>query len=192
MEQQSSEFLEISQQFSLSWIKGTPPKVSFMFAITNQFLLQEWGSYKQTLKHRGHSQEDEVYYHGTQLACDIASSQALCSAGDCGICGIVCAGMDPKCIRRDSFQRFGNGFYLAPHSSKCHGYNNNGRRYRAMLRCNVLPGKKYLLTSNNQNLRGPPPGCDSVYGVVGSELNYPEIVVYDKLAVMPAYIIGYQ
>ena len=37
----------------------------------------------------------------------------------------------------------------------------------------------------------PPSGCDSVYGHVGEDLNYPELVVYKPEAVMPRYIIIY-
>ncbi len=105
--------------------------------------------------------------------------------------------MDPGCIRKDfdHFQRFGSGFYLAPNSSKCHDYTEkNTRNYRAMLLCNVLPGRKHSLKSNSRNRTGPPPGYDSVYGQVGTgaALNYPEIVVYNPHAVMPKYIIVYK
>ena len=49
-----------------------------------------------------------------------------------------------------------------------------------------------LLKINSQQLTGPPPGFDSVYGQVGGKLNYPEIVVYNPDAVMPRYIIVYR
>ena len=40
-------------------------------------------------------------------------------------------------------------------------------------------------------MTGPPSGYDSVYGHVGEDLNYPELVVYKPEAVMPRYIIIY-
>ena len=48
-----------------------------------------------------------------------------------------------------------------------------------------------MLKTNSQQLTGPLPGFDSVYGQVGGKLNYPEIVVYNPDAVMPHYIIVY-
>ena len=181
-------------QFRATWKKGTAPKISFIYSITNVFLQQKWESYKQELRRKGHDQVCEEYYHGTEIACDIVNSKQLCSAGNCGVCGIASAGMDQNHIRKDSFQRFGHGFYLAPDSSKCHAYstNTNGHKYRAMLLCNVLPGEKHLLSKGIQRLARPPQGCDSVYGVVGPELNYPELVVYNSHAVLPTHIIGYQ
>jgi len=136
----------------------------------------------------------EKYFHGTTLACNITSTKTPCNKGHCGICGISCAGLDPNCIRssRSDFQRFGSGFYLAPNSSKCHDYTQDAHGYRGMLLCDVYPGKKFPLQKNSPKLTQPPPGYDSVYGQVGSDLNYPEIVLYDSDAVLPRYIIIYQ
>ena len=61
-----------------------------------------------------------------------------------------------------------------------------------MLLCDVCPGRRYPLETNSQQLTGPPTGFDSVYGKVGTKLNYPELVVYDTAAVMPRYIIVYR
>ena len=137
----------------------------------------------------------EEHYHGTKLTCDLtqSSSSAPCNDEECGICGISTSGLDRRCIRKNiNFQRFGHGFYLAPNSSKCHDYTQGANGYRAMLLCNVCPGKKYPLKTNNVDLKGPPPGYDCVYGQVGGRLNYPEIVVYNPDAVVARYIIVYQ
>ena len=160
-----------------------------MFAIDNSSLEKKWTDYRKTLR----IQTSEVHYHGTSLSCDITTSRTICNNG-CGICGISSAGMDPKHIRTNfDFQRFGHGFYLAPNSSKCHDYTaENAHGLRAMLQCDVLPGRKYNLKHNNEKLTGPPRGFDSVFGQVGSKLNYPEVVVYDKGAVNPRYIVTYK
>ena len=63
--------------------------------------------------------------------------------------------------------------------------------HKAMLLCEVHPGRKYALQTNRQHLTGPPRGFDSVYGKVGEDLNYPELVVYEPEAVMPRFIIVY-
>ena len=60
------------------------------------------------------------------------------------------------------------------------------------LLCDMLPGRKYVVQTNRQHLQGPPTGYDSVYGNVGKDLNYPELVVYNPDAVLPRYIIIYR
>jgi len=188
------EFVMLSQHFKATWKKGVAPSVSFIFSVTNKFLQQKWESYKQELIRKGHEQDSEDHYHGTELACNIANSSQLCSAGNCGICGISSAGMDQNYIQKDSFQRFGKGFYVAPDSSKCADYatSPNDHRYKAMLQCKVLPGNKHQLSNGSQQLTKPHQGYDSVYGIVGSKLNYPELVVYDSRAILPTHIIGYE
>ena len=194
VDRHSAEFAQVTRKFSNSWTKGSCPPVScvHVFAITNPTLEQQWTAYGQKLQHSVQTITEE-HYHGTTLACNITISRSLCSDGNCGICGISCAGLDPQYIRKNiDFQRFGHGFYLAPNSSKCHDYTQGAYDFRAMLLCEVRPGNKYHLQTNSQKLKGPPQGYDSVYGLVGSKLNYPEIVVYNPHAVMPRYIIVYK
>ena len=115
---------------------------------------------------------------------------SLCKQPICGICGITCSGMNPNFIRSDikGFQRFGKGFYLAPHSSKCNDYAiKNSKGNKGIILCDVLPGRKYKETVDDRHLQGPPPGYHSVLGEEGERLNYPEIVVYNEDAVMPRY-----
>ena len=47
-----------------------------------------------------------------------------------------------------TFQRFGHGFYLAPNSSKCHDYTQGANGCRAMLLCDVCPGRQYQFRTN--------------------------------------------
>ena len=160
-----------------------------MFVISSTFLEQRWKAYKQSLG----DQTVEPHYHGTKLTCNIIVTHTPCGDQNCGICGISCNGLDCRFIQKNiNFQRFGRGFYLAPHSSKCHDYTQGSNGYRAMLLCDVCPGNKYYLQSDNEKLTGPPPGYNSVFGQVGGSLNYPEIVVYNPDAVMPRYVIVYQ
>lgn len=182
-------FSRIAGKFTSAWQKGVPPIVHQIFEVKNESQERKWRTYRQRLSDK----TIEEHFHGTKLSCNIAAIQAPCSDGNCGICGISCSGLDRTCIRKNiDFQRFGQGFYLAPHSSKCHDYTEGAHSYRAMLLCDVCPGKKYRLETNSQHRRGPPPGYDSVYGQVGSKLNYPEIVVYEPDAVIPRFIILYQ
>ena len=185
----SSEFTNVSQKFTNAWNlkKGACPKVDFVFVISNSTLLLRWTAYKQKLS----NQTVEEYYHGTKLTCNLA--KAPCTDSNCSICGISSTGLDRRCIRKNiNFQRFGHGFYLAPNSSKCHDYTQGAHGYRAMLLCDVCPGRKYSIPKDDVALKAPPSGYDSVFGQVGSRLNYAEIVVYNPDAVVPRYIIVYQ
>ena len=165
--------------------------MNYVFVVTNPTLEGNWKRYRQQLRIK----TCEQYYHGTSLSCNITSLQKLCANTSCGICGISSDGLDTKLIRQNiQFQRFGHGFYLAPNSSKCHDYTEGANGYRAMLLCDVYPGRKYTLEETSQNLTSPPRGYDSIYGVVtaNSVLNFPEIVVHNPHAVMPRYIIIYR
>ena len=182
--------LSASKVFQEMWKKGICPNIKAVFTITNASVQQQWERYKSSLTDK----RVEQHFHGTALKCDVFKNKELCKISDCGICGISNEGFSIQHIR-NTFQRFGKGFYLAPHSSKAndytHEYNCGGVRYRAQLLCDVCPGKKYTLKETDQSLKGPPPGCDCVYGQVGGDLNYPEIVVYKEGAVMPRYIVVY-
>ena len=59
-----------------------------------------------------------------------------------------------------------------------------------MFLCNVHPGRKYKLQKTDQKLKHPPQGFNSIFGVVGQDLNYPEIVLHNPDAILPRYIIA--
>ena len=187
----SQEFTVVSGKFQQAWAKGkgSCPPVSFIFVINNRQLQQRWSAHQQKLS----VQTVEEHYHGTVLLCDITTSNNMCNNKDCGICGISRTGFERRCIGKNiNFQRFGHGFYVAPNSSKCHDYTQGAHGYRAMLLCDVCPGRKYVKTQNDENLQGPPPGYDSVHGQAGHALNYDEVVIYNPDCVLPRYVIVYQ
>ena len=186
----------IEGKFQATWApeKGRCPKIKFIFAIHNSRLEASWMSYRQSL--RINSVED--HYHGTSMSCDIATNQTLCQNPICGVCGIARNGFKKHCIQKRSskFQRFGEGFYLAPNSSKSYDYPLDFGRTRhdskAMLVCHVCPGTKFYCSDNSTSLRRPPEGFDSVYGQKGHRLNYEEIVLYEEASILPRYIIVYE
>ena len=188
----AEEYNLVSRKFTETWVKGVQPSVHFVFVIRNRDLKQKWLKYRQKLQ----DQKYEVYFHGSQLGCHITCTKRLCRGNHlCGICNISSVGMERQYNKKNiKFQRFGPGVYLAPNSSKCHDYTRGAHDYRAMLFCYVCPGKKYILSKTDQNLQGPPPGYNSIYGVAqtGGDLNYPEIVLPDPDAVLPRYIIVYK
>ena len=190
----SKEAEEASKLFRDKWIgqeKGPCPIVRGVFAVTNGGLLNKWNVYKQKLTVK----IIERHFHGTTLRCDISgrNNGSLCSESDCGICGISNDGFSEKFITNE-YQRFGKGFYLAPNSSKANDYSvGNTAKLKAQLLCDVCPGNKCILTKNDTSLLQPPAGYNSVYGMEGDDLNYPEIVIYckDAAAIMPRFVIVY-
>ena len=185
----SGEFSKVVEKFRKDWAweKRPYPAVNFIFKVTNNMLEQKWMAYKKTVRVK----DVKELYHGTKLSCKITTTWKLCDTGSCGICGISRSGLDPKCIR-NGFQRFGTGFYLARNSSKSHDYTQSYNGFKAILLCDVLPGRKYVVQTDRQHLQGPPTGYDSVYRNVGKDLNYPELVMYNPDAVLPRYVIIYR
>lgn len=182
------EFSKVAEKFRRAWAweKRPCPTIKFIFKVTNNTLKQRWTAYRGTLQEK----DVKELYHGTKLSCEITMTQKLCIIRSCGVCGISSTGLDPQCIRH-GFQRFGNGFYLAPNSSKCNDYTQSYDGFKAILLCDVLTGRRYYVRNNRQHLQRPPTGYDSVYGNIGEDLNYEEQVVYKSEAVLPRYIIVY-
>eukprot|EP00731_Ephydatia_muelleri_P002207 Em0001g2207a len=194
LEADSSECQVITSKFYNDWVKGICPKVDFILNIFCPGVLTEmWEDRRASLAKKHSPTAVEQHYHGTIISCDIITSEDLCQCSDCGICGICRNGFQKSRIGSNiTFKRFGHGFYLAPHSSKCHDYTQGIHTHRAMLLCDVLPGKKHVVQTNQTHLVAPPQGYDSVYGQPGSALNYPEIVIYDEASILPRYVIVYQ
>lgn len=171
--------------------KGKCPAVEYVFTITNTILQQQFDSYKG----RVNVVTVEQHFHGTSLVCDLARNGNLCMDRTCGICSISRFGFNSNLIGTNvSFQRFGHGFYLAPNSSKCHDYTQGCHTsgLRALLLCEVCPGKKHRTHKDSTRLRAPPVGCNCVYGDAGQDLNYPEIVLYNCESILPKYIMLYK
>ena len=184
-------FTDVSDVFQRMWAaqKGTCPAVEYIFVITNTWLLEKWQAYRNKLD----NDHVEELFHGTSLTCCITKTKQLCGSHDCGICGISKTNFDRVKIGSNVyFKRFGHGFYLAPNSSKCHDYTQGANGYRAMLLCDVCPGKKYRRKRGNQDFTSPPQGYDSVHGITGGELNYEELTLFDPDAILPKFIVAYK
>ena len=187
------EFKEVSLIFAREWVKPSLkpcPTDLKIFKVYNQTLESRFQTYVKSLGH----QSTERHFHGTTLRCDLANSKGACTQSECGICGISRHGFDSKKIGSNisRFKRFGLGMYLAPNSSKCHDYTQGCHGYRALLLCDVAPGRKYNIKHDKTQLTSPPQGYDSVYGQHGGNLNYDEIVLYKEDAILPKHVIMYQ
>ena len=200
LDPQSFDFQDLSRKFRKSWAekKGSCPTVKVVLAIVNPRVSKRFDEYVKTLpmKH----QLIEQYYHGTSRLCSIGEAQylQLCGNSRCGACGISKSNFQSSRIGRDRWQRFGNGFYLAPNSSKSHDYTARGTQgqMQAMFVCDVAPGNKYNLRYNCIDLAGPPEGYHSVYGHCAyfghfGNLNYEELVVFSSDAICPRYLLLY-
>ena len=206
LEQYCKDYGELQKHFSKTWCKdkGQQPNIISIFRIVNPSLEQKLNGYLSSIPWL--YRKTERYYHGTQLHCDLSEYLQPCSNARCGICGITKKGFDPNRISSSYWQRFGKGFYFAPNSSKAYDYPVAGRAgntppvatlpYRALLVCDVVPGRKYTLRTNVPSLQGPPPGYHSVYGrakwlwfKVSPHLNYDELVVFNAAAIRPSFIL---
>ena len=187
------DFRQVSRTFTRQWVKPSlkpAPTDLKIFKVCNQTLETQFQTYAQSLGHRS----IEQHFHGTVLRCDLANTKSACTQPGCGICGISRRGFDPGKIGSNisRFKRFGKGMYLAPNSSKCHDYTQGCNGYRALILCDVAPGRKYIVKRDQTSFTAPPQGFDSVYGQHGGNLNYDEIVLYNKDAILPKYVIMYQ
>ena len=142
------------------------------------------------------NQTHNLYFHGTSV-CELVTTTSgqLCNNLECGICGIAANGANMQLAGKyyPEKQRFGRGFYLAPHSSKSDEYTSPNRcGYRAMLLCDVLLGRQHdIYEGDSEDIKGPSPHSDSIV-VHPNRFNLPEVVVFDERAVLPRYIIIYQ
>lgn len=191
-----SEYREAYDIFKTRWVKGSAPEPEAIFAISNTILSAEFDTFTMKLRQEDSDVSTSHAFHGTLLLCDLLNRNQVCHDDRCGVCGIIQKGFDPSRIGSNipRFMRFGQGFYLAPHSSKCHDYTQGVEEYgvRALLLCLVASGTRFETLSDHTTFTQPPQQCDSVYGKAGGTLNYPEVVVYQKEALLPQFVIVYR
>ena len=122
LDRASEKYKELESQFSNSWYsqRGRVPKIRHILQIINPSARRRFDKYLASLP--WFSRNIEQYYHGTELRCNKLQYNTLCSNSKCGACGIAKEGFDPQCINSSAWQRFGNGFYFAPNSSKAYDY----------------------------------------------------------------------
>ena len=200
VEPSSTEFKEVTNNFRKMWSseKGACPNVRKVLAIVNPSLECAYQEYEKSLPSKMFWQsKSRKCFHGTNYKCALELYLTPCQNSACGICGISTTGFQKHCIRA-RFQRYGNGFYFAPNSSKSHDYCSkpDAARCNAMLLCQVAIGKSYTTRTNMRELEGPPKNHHSVHGkrksiLSKSELNYDEIVVYSSAAICPRYVLLY-
>ena len=200
MESSSKEFTKVSKKFTKRWSskKGPCPHIEKVLAVVNPALEDSLKDYKKTLPF-WHS-KTKNYFHGTKFKCQLDLYQTPCNGhrSTCGICGISTDGFQHKFIR-ERWQRYGQGFYFAPNSSKSNDYCSNPAdvEWKAMFLCQVAPGKKHFTRKNLTDLEGPPKGYNSVYGksktfLLNSVLNYDELAVFTSAAACPRYVLLYR
>ena len=198
----SDMFKKVSRHFTESWAqeKREVPTIKEILRIINPMISEKFAAYVSSLPPS--FQQVEKYFHGTNLACDAVPDYYQLCDGSCGVCGITKNGFDYRFISSDRWQRFGGGFYFAPNASKSADYYNRegdslDKDY-AMLVCDIAPGNKHMLELVADHLTSPPEGYHSVYGrrAQGPQhinlLNYDELVIYNRNAICPRYVIIYK
>ena len=191
-----SEYKEAYDLFKTTWVKGAVPEPEAIYAITNCKLSSSFQTFTKQLREEEADASTSRVFHGTSLLCDMLNNAQVCHNSECGVCGITQMGFDPSRIGTNipRFMRYGRGFYFAPNSSKCHDYTQGAEEYgvRAQLLCLVASGTRFETTSDHTSLTQPPQQYDSVYGRAGGTLNYPEVVVYQREAILPQFVIVYR
>ena len=185
----------VCSKFQKKWAleEGLCPKVEYIFeVVVSNELQSRWDAYKATLTNKGSPVGVEEYYHGTRMECYLDKTKTLCENSHCSVCGISRHGMKLDCDVKKSLSQpnLGPGLYLAPNSSTSHLYTTENTKYRSMLLCDVLPGKKHVVMRYCVNLTAPS-DCDSVYGLPTGGLEYAELLLYKEAAILPRYIIMY-
>ena len=183
--------------FKSTWVKNPPPpEPEAIYAICNKLLFESFTKHVERLRDKQSDATTSYNFHGTKIECNLLETNVACSNRGCGVCGISQKGFDKDLIGTNipRFKRFGNGFYLAPNSSKCHDYTQGTEEVglRAQLLCLVASGTKFKTRSNHTQLHTPPQHCDSVSGEPGGVLNYEETVVYESGAISPQFVIVYR
>ena len=185
-----NEFQQAKTHFIHQWAKGTCGELDHVLIIENKKLKNRFQKYLASLS--GYNTVSK-HYHGTSLKCAVYQTTAVCTDKSCGICGISQKGFLAEYKSTNiKYQRFGDGYYLAPNSCKCHDYTQGHGVYRAMLLFDVAEGRRHTLLHDSSTLKAPPSGCHSVYGKSGGSLNYDEIVVYTPEAALPTHILIYR
>ena len=191
----NDKFKELCKLFAKKWAKGSAPVVHSVLQVVNPSVEERFQAYIESLPRR--HRKVEQYFHGTSLACNILEHLVICSEfsqsmDECGACDIIQSGFETRKIG-NRWQRFGPGFYLSSKSSKAGDYCHGNSSSSAIFLCDVAPGRKYELRTNNPGLTAPPPEYHSVFGkskflgAIG-DLNYDEIVLHRPEAIYPRYL----
>lgn len=196
LDAKKAEYQHAYKLFTSSWVKYLPvPEPSAIFAVSNSRIWELFQDYVQDLKTKDADATTDYFFHGTTLQCDLLKANASCADPNCGICGIVTRGFDKSLIGKNipRFKRYGEAFYLAPNSSKCHDYTQGKEDIgmRAQVLCLVACGTKFETMKDHTRLVKAPENCDSVYGNSGGTLNYKEVAVYESRAIFPEFVIVY-
>ena len=201
---ETEEFKSLCKKFRNDWAKAKGPcpniEAGAILRVVNPVVSTRFEAYLQQLPKP--YKKVKQYYHGTSLSCvDITEYLLLCENPHCGICGITRDGFCEDKIEQQQWQRFGPGFYLAPNSSKAQDYTKGSiDGFKALLLCDVAPGKKDKRRKNVCDLNSPTEGCDSVegqskfkfFGFEYGDLNYSEVVIFKADAILPRYVFIYK
>ena len=78
---------------------------------------------------------------------------------------------------------------MALNSSKSHKYTQGHDIYRAMLLCDVAIGNRYVIKQDQEIVKEPPKGYNSVYGEHSGIVKYDEITLYKSEAILPTHAL---
>jgi len=192
----SNKYPNIEKQFhdgmAKKLYKGT---IIEILSVYDKNRFTDYEKYKSTVAKANNNQANEKrWWHGSNLNCSLWTSQKICG-GSCHICNILSKGFMMKYANsKNAWGRFGAGLYFAPDAAKSSDYTQPFQNVRCLILCKVVVGNAKICYKDEPTLKAPPSGYHSVLGKPGSggSLNFPELVVFNEDAILPAYAVFYK
>ncbi|KAH3762537.1 hypothetical protein Pelo_5603 [Pelomyxa schiedti] len=179
------------QQFYNSWVDPRRPTVIGVYGVWNTNSHVRHLAYNKTLPPSARKPKVHLLrlWHGTTMQCDVwAANKTLCTQPTCAVCNIGRTGFD---IRFAAAGEWGRGLYFAHNASKAHGFATGSIKNNicCLFLCKVTAGVSKVMPQRDRSLAAPPNGFHSVLGTANP---LPELIVYDRDAALPAWLVFYQ
>ncbi|KIO16996.1 hypothetical protein M407DRAFT_33358 [Tulasnella calospora MUT 4182] len=199
------KFYDIANQFATTWKEESrPPPVMRVYKIVNSKKVEDaYEDYKKAVEKQGKFSargkapgNENRRWHGTERKCNIGDSPenlTPCNSSQCFVCCILRMSYD---VKLSTTGWFGKGIYTTATSSGSNEYVGRsppGSNCRAMFLNRVVVGNAYILNKQQESLKGPPKGFDSVIANADQSqgLAYDELVVYKNEAIRASWLVIY-
>lgn len=199
------KFNDIAKQFTTTWKEESqvPPVIKIYKVVNPKKVEEAYEDYKKGVEKQGKFASREMApgnenrrWHGTERKCNIGDSQnnlTPCNLPGCCVCAILRTSYD---VKLSTAGWFGKGIYTTATSSGSNEYVGRsppGSNYRAMFLNRVVVGNAYILNKQQESLKGPPKGFDSVIANANQSqgLAYDELVVYKNEAIRASWLVIY-
>ncbi|KAG8972364.1 hypothetical protein FRC05_010075 [Tulasnella sp. 425] len=199
------KYYDIAKQFGTSWKEEIqiPPVIRIYKIVNSKKVEEAYEGYKKAVEKQGKFStrgmapgNERRRWHGTVRKCNIGDSPQIltpCNQPECSVCSILRTSYE---VKRSTVGWFGKGIYTTATSSGSNEYVGRtppGSNYRAMFLNRVVVGNAYIVNQQQESLKGPPKGFDSVVANVNQSegLAYDELIVYKNEAIRASWLVIY-